>query len=88
MQRAWQALPASTTVITIAHRASSLAWMDRVLVMDGGKLVEDGKPRDLLAGTSGSSYYRAAIEKDGHKAVAAALKVAVAWDAKKQGTRT
>ncbi|KAJ4145511.1 hypothetical protein LMH87_004359 [Akanthomyces muscarius] len=88
LQRAWQALPASTTMITIAHRASSLAWMDRVLVMDGGKLVEDGKPRDLLAGPDGSSYYRAAIEKDGSKAVEAALQVAVTWDAKKQGTST
>lgn len=75
-------------MITIAHRASSLAWMDRVLVMDGGKLVEDGKPRDLLAGPDGSSYYRAAIEKDGSKAVEAALQVAVTWDAKKQSTST
>ncbi|OAQ95919.1 hypothetical protein LLEC1_04564 [Akanthomyces lecanii] len=83
LQRAWQALPASTTMITIAHRASSLAWMDRVLVMDGGKLVEDGKPCDLLAGSDGSSYYRAAIEKDGPKAVEAALQIAVAWDTKK-----
>lgn len=55
----------------------SLAWMDRVLVMDGGKLVDDGKPRDLLADTDGSLYYGAANEKDGHKAVEAELQVAV-----------
>ncbi|KAJ6785291.1 hypothetical protein PWT90_01091 [Aphanocladium album] len=84
LQRAWQALPASTTMITIAHRASSLAWMDRVIVMENGKLLEDGKPRDLLSGSDGSSYYRAAIEKDGPRAVQAALETAVEWDTKKQ----
>ncbi|KAM0738275.1 hypothetical protein ACQRIT_006012 [Beauveria bassiana] len=48
LQRAWQALPSETTVIMIAHRASSLAWMDRILVMDNGRVVEDGSPADLL----------------------------------------
>ncbi|OAA66093.1 ABC transporter, transmembrane domain, type 1 [Cordyceps fumosorosea ARSEF 2679] len=79
---AWQDLPASTTVITIAHRASSLAWMDRVLVMDAGRLVEDGRPRDLLS-DGAKGYYRAAIEKDGPKAIQAALQVAVEWDNKR-----
>lgn len=73
-------------MITIAHRASSLAWMDRVLVMENGKLVEDGKPRDLLSGPDGSSYYRTAIEKDGSKAVQAALQIAVEWDSKKHSS--
>ncbi|KAJ3492703.1 hypothetical protein NLG97_g5201 [Lecanicillium saksenae] len=86
LQRAWQALPASTTMITIAHRASSLAWMDRVLVMENGNLVEDGKPRDLLSGSGGSSYYRAAIEKDGPRAVQAALETAIEWDSKKRSS--
>lgn len=85
LQRAWQALPASTTMITIAHRASSLAWMDRVLVMENGKLVEDGKPRDLLSSANNTSYYRAAIEKDGPRAVENALQIAVKWDIKIQG---
>lgn len=79
LQRAWQALPPSTTMVTIAHRASSLAWMDRVLVMDNGKLVEDGKPCDLLSSTNKSSYYRTSIEKDGPGAVNAALQVAETW---------
>lgn len=84
LQRAWQALPASTTMITIAHRASSLAWMDRVLVMKNGKLVEDGKPRDLLSSGDEASYYRAAIEKEGPRAVENALQIAVEWDTKMQ----
>lgn len=71
-------------MITIAHRASSLAWMDRVLVMDNGKLVEDGSPRDLLSG--GESYYQAAIEKDGAKAVQSALEIATEWGAKKSSS--
>ncbi|XWW96772.1 hypothetical protein V2A60_004752 [Cordyceps javanica] len=84
LQRAWQALPASTTMITIAHRASSLAWMDRVLVMDGGRLVEDGKPLELLSGPDdSSSYYRTAIAKDGPKAVQSARQMALEWDSKR-----
>lgn len=65
--------------------------MDRVLVMDGGRLVEDGKPRDLLrsgpgpgGGSSSPSYYRAAIDKDGPTAVQVALQVAEEWDAKRK----
>ena len=36
------------TVIVIAHRLSTLAKMDRILVFDKGKIIEDGKHTDLL----------------------------------------
>ena len=36
------------TVVTVAHRLSSLAECDRVLVMDDGRIGEVGKPADLL----------------------------------------
>jgi ABC-type multidrug transport system fused ATPase/permease subunit len=32
----------------IAHRLSTLSDMDRIIVIDGGKLVEDGTHRALL----------------------------------------
>ena len=35
------------TVIAIAHRLSTVAKADRVLVFDGGRLVEAGSPAEL-----------------------------------------
>lgn len=42
------------TVIAIAHRLSTIARMDRIIVMDGGRIVEDGAHDALLA--SGGLY--------------------------------
>lgn len=36
------------TIIVIAHRLSSLLDFDHVAVLDAGRLVEFGKPADLL----------------------------------------
>ena len=38
-----------TTVLLIAQRISSVSWADRILVLDNGTLVGDGKHADLLA---------------------------------------
>ena len=51
VQRALQTLLADRTALIIAHRLSTVEIADRVLVMDGGRLVEDGSPAELLAGT-------------------------------------
>jgi ATP-binding cassette subfamily B multidrug efflux pump len=42
------------TVIAIAHRLSTIAAMDRLVVLDKGKIVEEGSHRDLLR--SGGLY--------------------------------
>ena len=37
------------SLIAIAHRLSTIAQMDRIVVMDEGRIIEDGTHEDLLA---------------------------------------
>jgi ATP-binding cassette subfamily B protein len=50
VQRGLQTLLADRTAIIIAHRLSTVAIADRVLVMEHGRIVEDGTPAELVAG--------------------------------------
>ncbi len=47
IQRALLELPWSCTVVAVAHRLSTVAAFDRVIVMDTGRIVEDGPTKDL-----------------------------------------
>jgi ABC-type multidrug transport system fused ATPase/permease subunit len=51
VQHALRTLLADRTALIIAHRLSTVEIADRVLVMEGGRIVEDGSPADLVAGT-------------------------------------
>jgi len=42
-------LMAGKTVLAIAHRLSTIAAMDRLIVMDRGKIIEDGSHEQLLS---------------------------------------
>ncbi|KQQ10327.1 ABC transporter ATP-binding protein [Rathayibacter sp. Leaf296] len=50
VQQGLQTLLADRTAVIIAHRLSTVAIADRVLVMEHGRIVEDGTPADLIAG--------------------------------------
>ncbi|MGO2660036.1 ABC transporter ATP-binding protein [Mycetocola reblochoni] len=50
VQRALQTLLADRTAVIIAHRLSTVAIADRVLVMERGRVVEDGTPAELIGG--------------------------------------
>jgi ABC-type multidrug transport system, ATPase and permease components len=51
VQEGLTTLLADRTAIIIAHRLSTVAIADRVLVMEHGRIVEDGTPAELIAGT-------------------------------------
>jgi ATP-binding cassette subfamily B protein len=48
IQESLEKLSANRTTIVIAHRLSTLAKMDRILVFNEGKIVEEGSHSDLL----------------------------------------
>lgn len=52
------------TTIVIAHRLSTIRHADRILVIDGGKLVESGTPRELVerGGIFASMYAAQALD--------------------------
>ncbi|WP_062430021.1 ABC transporter ATP-binding protein [Herbidospora daliensis] len=49
VQRALRTVLAGRTALIIAHRLSTVEIADRVLVIDGGRVVEDGPPGELIA---------------------------------------
>lgn len=48
IQDSFEKLMEGRTTIAIAHRLSTLSAMDRILVFDKGKIVEEGSPENLL----------------------------------------
>ncbi len=52
IQESLEKLMENRTTIVIAHRLSTLAKMDRILVFDQGKIVEEGSHLELLAKSS------------------------------------
>ncbi len=53
VQKALHTVLAGRTAVIIAHRLSTVEIADRVIVMEHGRIVEDGTPADLVSGGSG-----------------------------------
>ncbi|MEU3651501.1 ABC transporter ATP-binding protein [Streptomyces sp. NPDC032161] len=51
VQRAMDTVLHGRTAVVIAHRLSTVEIADRVLVMEHGRIVEDGTPSELIGGT-------------------------------------
>ena len=49
VQEGLRRLLAGRTAVVIAHRLSTVMGVDRVLVVDGGRIAEDGSPAELVA---------------------------------------
>jgi ATP-binding cassette subfamily B protein len=63
VQRALATVLAERTALVIAHRLSTVQIADRVLVLEHGRIVEDGSPADLIAGDGQyAALHRAWVE--------------------------
>lgn len=61
IQEAMERLMAGRTSIVIAHRLSTVRMLDRILVFNGGRVVEEGKHEDLVRREGGT--YRRLFER-------------------------
>ena len=57
VQRSLRTLLADRTAVIIAHRLTTVEIADRVLVVDGGRIVEEGPPAELIG--TGDGHYAA-----------------------------
>src|SRR3989344_471467 len=56
IQKSIEALRGKVTIIAIAHRLSTILDFDKVLVLDSGKIIEQGTPRELLKDVNSKFY--------------------------------
>jgi ATP-binding cassette subfamily B protein len=68
VQRALRTILSGRTAVIIAHRLSTVEIADRVLVLEHGRIVEDGSPSDLVADGAGANAGQGGRYSDLHDA--------------------
>lgn len=63
IQEAIHELHGTVTVLIIAHRLSTIMNADHLFVLDGGKILEDGVPQDLLKDKNSYFYKMNSLSK-------------------------
>jgi ATP-binding cassette subfamily B protein len=58
VQEALWRLMATSTALVVAHRLSTIAHLDRIVVIDSGRVVETGTHRELLLSGAVGTYRR------------------------------
>jgi subfamily B ATP-binding cassette protein MsbA len=73
VQEAIAELCKGRTTLVIAHRLSTIMHADRIMVVEGGQIVESGRHEDLLRrGGRYASFYRLQLQHESKESVAAA----------------
>ncbi len=76
VQEAVAELCKGRTTIMIAHRLSTIMHADKILVIEGGRIVETGRHEELLRrGGRYASFYRLQLQHDADSSVPAATRV-------------
>ena len=66
IEKALENIMKNKTVISIAHRLSTLKNMDRIIVLDKGKIIEEGSQKELLKNKDGTFYHLYTLQTDGY----------------------
>ena len=66
IQKTIEEIRGGITIIMIAHRLSSITNADRLLVIDEGKVKEEGSPKELLANTKSYFYKIHSLVNESH----------------------
>jgi ABC-type multidrug transport system fused ATPase/permease subunit len=67
IQRTLRQVVRGCTLLVIAHRLSTIADFDRIIVLDGGMVVEIGPPAELVMIENG--VFRGWVEESGERTV-------------------
>lgn len=66
IEKALKELMKNKTVIAIAHRLSTLKNMNRIIVLEKGKIIENGTQKELLRNKEGTFHHLYKLQSEGY----------------------